>query len=144
MPSSQDAPPLSLPRSLVIRLMAEAQRSPDAEICGLIGHDAVANRYQVLPVPNIAADPRQRFDMDPAAQIAAMRRLREQGQSLFAIYHSHPGAVAEPSAEDLADHGYPDALQLILSLDIQGVIQLRAWNLADGRPREYRLRLIEA
>lgn len=141
---SDDRAPLRLPRSLAIRLMAEAQRSPDAEICGLVGFDPDSGRYSVLPVPNIAADPRQRFDMDPAAQIAAMRRLRESRQRLFAIYHSHPGAGAEPSAEDLSDHGYPEAVQMILSLDIAGVLQLRAWDLRSPPPREYRLQVVEA
>ena len=70
--------------------------------------------------------------MEPAAQIEAMRRMREGGEELFAIYHSHPHAPAEPSAQDLQEAAYPEALYLIVSLDTKGVLEMRGFRLHHG------------
>ncbi|MGH8497879.1 MAG: M67 family metallopeptidase, partial [Methylococcales bacterium] len=84
------------------------------------------------PVNNIAERPALRFLMDPAQQIDAMRNIRENHEDLFAIYHSHPTAPAEPSATDLEQASYPDALQIIISLNTQGVLEMRGFRY---RPR---------
>jgi len=83
--------------------------------------------HDMHPVANVAADPARRFDMDPAGQIAALRAIRETGSEMLAIYHSHPSAPPEPSIHDLDGMGYPDALYLIISLNIKGVLEMRAW-----------------
>ena len=43
------------------------------------------------------------------------------------------------SAADLAETGYPDAVQIIISLDVRGVLQLRAWRIEGEAARELRL-----
>ena len=55
--------------------------------------------------------------------------MREQQEELFAIYHSHPTAPAEPSATDLEMANYPDALYLIISLNTKGVLEMRGFRL---------------
>ena len=65
-----------------------------------------------------------------------MKTMRENGETLFAIYHSHPSAPPEPSIHDLEGLGYPDALYLIISLNIKGVLEMRAWQRADGEMAE--------
>lgn len=119
---------IALPRTLVNRLLAHAQQSPEAEVCGLIGAHAGAPVH-VYPVANAAADPARLFAMEPTAQIRAMAQMRERGETLFAIYHSHPHAAAAPSARDLADAAYPEALYLIISLDTRGVLDMRGFRL---------------
>jgi len=69
------------------------------------------------------------FAMDPTQQIAAMRAMREGGEELFAIYHSHPDSPPLPSATDLAQANYPDVLYLIISLQTRGVLELRGFRL---------------
>ena len=49
----------------------------------------------------VADDPARRFEMDPADQIRAMKTMRERGETMLAIYHSHPSAPPEPSVHDL-------------------------------------------
>ena len=63
---------IKLPRPLVNELLHQAQLGTDCEVCGLIG---VRNGVPLhcYPVPNIAAEPQQRFIMDPRAQIDALR-----------------------------------------------------------------------
>ncbi|WJW75939.1 M67 family metallopeptidase [Thiohalobacter sp. IOR34] len=131
-----------LPRTLVNRLLSQAQQSAEIEVCGLIGRDA-EGRLHVYPVPNVAREPGRLFQMDPAGQIDAMRRMREGGESLFAIYHSHPHAPAEPSATDLQEAAYPEALYLIISLNTEGVLEMRGYRLGDGHVRPVELEVVE-
>lgn len=114
------------PRALVNHLLHQAQVSPDAEICGLIGalHGKPATCY---PVSNIARQSAMRFRMNPGEQIDAMRKIRQNHEDLFAIYHSHPTTAAEPSVTDLEQAGYPEALQIIISLNTKGVLEMRGF-----------------
>ncbi|NOX08195.1 MAG: M67 family metallopeptidase [Gammaproteobacteria bacterium] len=121
---------IKLSRVLVNQLLTHAQSSPEQEICGLVSaRDGVANHS--YPIKNSATDPGRIFEMAPQQQIDAMRQMREQGDELFAIYHSHPHASAEPSLADIQQSAYPDTCYLIISLDIEGVLEMRAWQLRD-------------
>jgi len=125
-------PSEKLPRQIVNQLLRVAQAASDFEVCGLIAASG-GRPSRVYPVANAADQPRCRFDMDAAEQIGAMRQMRERGETLWAIYHSHPDAPPTPSPSDLAEHAYPHALYLIISLDTKGVLQLRGFRrLGDG------------
>ena len=115
-----------LPRPLVNELLQHAQDSETFEVCGLISsRDGHAHRC--YRIDNIAANRDCRYQMDPAQQIAALKFMREHDETLFAIYHSHPGSPAVPSRTDIAEAGYPDALYLIISLNTKGVLEMRGF-----------------
>ena len=123
---------VELPRTLAIRLLAEAQRTPEREVCGLIAaRESVPCR--VIPVRNAADDARRLFDMDERELVNAMKTMRENDETLFAIYHSHPQAAPVPSQADIARAGYPEKLHLIISLETKGVLQMRGWRFIDGQ-----------
>jgi [CysO sulfur-carrier protein]-S-L-cysteine hydrolase len=122
---------IKITRPLATLLLGLAQKSPQHEICGLIGASAVRPQT-VYPVTNIAADAAHGFEMDPQAQIAAFKAMRAKGESLFAIYHSHPQSPPVPSTRDIEDLGYPEALQLIISLNTKGVLEMRAYRKNSG------------
>lgn len=125
---------VELPRSIVVELLRQAQQSPDAEICGLI--TAVDDRpVRVIQIRNTAAEPRRLFDMDERQLIDAMKQVRERGETLFAIFHSHPDAKPVPSRNDIERLGYPETLHLIISLHTKGVLQMRGWRLDSAEPR---------
>lgn len=127
--------PIALPRALVNQLLHYAQSSPDLEICGLVGgkDGAPATCY---PVRNAAEQPERRYLLDPEEHINTLRAMRERGEDLFAIFHSHPQAPAEPSATDLELAAYPEALYLIVSLNTKGVLELRGFRIDTGRKVE--------
>lgn len=131
---------IALPRPLVNQLLLQAQRAAEEEVCGLIGVSA-GGALRVYPVANVAEDRRRLFVMEPKGQIDALRQMREAGESLFAIYHSHPHAPAAPSALDLQQAAYPEALYLIVSLDTKGVLELRGYRLRDGGVENIELEL---
>jgi proteasome lid subunit RPN8/RPN11 len=83
------------------------------EGCGLVG-GREGRAALVLPVENLLHSP-VRFQMEPIAQLRAMETIDRAGLELAAVYHSHPAGPAHPSATDLAEFYYPEALALIVS-----------------------------
>jgi proteasome lid subunit RPN8/RPN11 len=135
---------ICLPRKLTNQLLHLAQLSPSAEICGLVGADADGMPVSCYPITNGADTPQNRFLLDAGQQIAAMKQMRDKGESLFAIYHSHPNTPAVPSATDIEQAAYPEALHLIISLNTKGVLELRAFRIQNKSANELGLSLIEA
>lgn len=119
---------IKIPRDLVNQLLQHAQQLETSEICGFISCRK-GNPVRVYPVRNIATTPACRYMMDPADQINAMRQMRKRNEELFAIYHSHPASPAIPSAIDVKEAGYPDALYLIISLNTKGVLEMRGFRI---------------
>jgi len=121
---------LVLPRKLVNQILTHAQQHEHTESCGLIstsdGHPA-----HYYAVKNIATDPSTRFEMDPKQQIAAMKHMREYGEDLLAIVHSHPESPPVPSTTDMQEAGYPEAYYIIVSLNTRGVLEMRGYKIAD-------------
>ncbi len=121
---------VTLPRKLVNQVLAHAQSCPQQEVCGLLSAKN-GTPARVYKIPNAATDPAVLFDMHAPALIQAFKEIRERGERLFAIYHSHPGSAPRPSAADQAQLAYPQALYLIVSLDEQGVLQLNGFRCTD-------------
>ena len=129
---------ITLPRTIANKLLTLAQSDPENETCGLIGaKDDIPSH--VYSVENIAEEKKHFFEMDPAKQIAAMKSMRERGENLFAIFHSHPDAPALPSATDIEQAAYPDILYLIISLNTKGVLDMRGFYLKDNTVEDVEL-----
>jgi proteasome lid subunit RPN8/RPN11 len=133
---------IQIPRKLTNQLLHLAQLSPDEEVCGLVG-GINGMPTSCYPVKNIADRPQQRFLLDAKQQISSMAKMRDNGEVLFAIYHSHPKAPAEPSVFDLEAAAYPDALYLIISLNIKGVLEMRGFKIHQKKAQEIVLTLLE-
>ena len=72
-----------------------------AEACGLLfGEGGEIAGFQA--VENVAEDPRNYFEIDPAALFAALRAERAGGPKIAGYWHSHPGGNPAPSATDAA------------------------------------------
>ena len=112
--------------------MTQAQKQPAREVCGLIGRDPLRGDSRCYPVSNSADDPAHLFTLDAAEQIGAMRLMRERGEELFAIYHSHPSSAALPSPTDRRLAEYPGVMYLIISLGTTGVLEMRGFSV--GKP----------
>lgn len=115
-----------IPRTLANRLLTLAQLAPQTEICGLISTQP-SNKYRVYPIDNIAADKACVFEMDPTQQISAFKTIREEQETLFAVFHSHPHSAATPSNKDIDDAAYESALNIIISLSTRGVLDMRGY-----------------
>ena len=111
----------------LLRLIrAEAAASPEVEVCGLLlGRDGRVE--EARPCRNVAADPARRFEIDPAALLAAHRAARAGGPAILGCYHSHPSGHAQPSARDAAAAEPNGWLWLIVAGE-----ELRGWRAVDG------------
>jgi len=133
---------IQIPRRLTNELLHLAQLSPDAEICGLVGGKN-GIPHTCYPIDNISHQPVNRYQLDAKQQIAAMKKLRDNGEELFAIYHSHPAAPAEPSSFDREQAAYQDILYLIISLNTKGVLEMRGFRIENTQVYEVNLELTE-
>ena len=112
-------------------MLAQACATPQLEICGLLS--ATHGRaMRCIPVPNVAERPQCRFTMDPAHLIEAFRDMRQRGEELYAIYHSHPQGPGGPSSTDIEQAAYPDALYLIIALHGVEPPGLNAYRIRNG------------
>ena len=94
-------------------LCAMAAATPD-EVCGLLFGDG-ERVARLLPCRNVAADPAVRFEIDPAALLAAHRAARRGGERVIGHYHSHPSGLAAPSPRDAADAAADGSIWLIVA-----------------------------
>ena len=116
-------------------IRAHAARDPAREVCGLLlGTDGEI--LSSRPVDNVAPDPGNRFEIDPAALFEALRAERAGGPSLLGYYHSHPHGAAEPSEID-REMAPPDGKVWII---VAGY-RVRGWRAGPGGLQEIALRL---
>jgi proteasome lid subunit RPN8/RPN11 len=106
---------LTLNQSTLI--IAHACAADPAECCGLIGGAEDGQAQSVYQLSNVALDRRVSYEAAPEDLFAAQRQMRERGEQLLAIYHSHPrSAQPAPSATDVRLAFYPSAIYLIIGL----------------------------
>ncbi|MFL6230230.1 MAG: Mov34/MPN/PAD-1 family protein [Pyrinomonadaceae bacterium] len=109
-------PSITIPRSLVGEMFAQARAAQPAECCGLVGGRA-QRAESTYPLRNVAPDPLKAYEGAPQELFDAQRRMRERGETLVAIYHSHPRAAdPAPSDADVRLAYYPGAVHLIVGL----------------------------
>ena len=133
---------LELPRPLVNKLLAHAQQNPDIEVCGLIGNSLDGSKTY-YPVDNVAGKPGTQFLLDAPQQISVMKQMREKQQQLFAIVHSHPTSQATPSQRDIEENAYKDVFYIIISLNTEGVLEMRSYSQDENSMQEVELILEE-
>ena len=95
---------LLIPTGLQDQIAKEAHAAAPRECCGLLVGTEQGETFRVLylrSTRNVAVEP-DRFEIDPAPQIALMRALRGTGRRIIGCYHSHPDGTVEPSPIDLA------------------------------------------
>ncbi|HJQ68676.1 MAG TPA: M67 family metallopeptidase [Blastocatellia bacterium] len=107
-----------------------ALESRPQECCGLLsGKNGLIT--DTHPLRNDADRPETRYFASPEDLFSAMRRIREAGQTLLGIYHSHPRAQPYPSAADVEMAFYPEAIYFIISLEPR--VDLRAFRIEGAR-----------
>ena len=106
---------LKLNPSCHAKIIAHARESAPHECCGLIGGTNDGQAQSIYRTRNIAADPLVAYDAALEDLFAAQRLMRQRGEELLAIYHSHPrSADPQPSATDVRLAYYPAAVYLIV------------------------------
>lgn len=140
---------MQIPRALLDELIALADASPRAEICGMIaGRDGVATRLR--PVINVQPDPERAYEMDPNDQHRALEEIEDADEQLIGMYHSHPPEGAYFSATDLRQAywgdvpAWPGITYLVVGLKDtrRGPRGVKAFTIADREATEVPLELV--
>ena len=107
---------ITLRTAQLTEIFAHARQATPFECCGLIG-GSNDHATSVHPLRNIAGNPQIAYEAAPEELFAAQKQMRERGEQLLAIYHSHPRATEPaPSETDVRFAYYPAAIYLIIGL----------------------------
>lgn len=122
------------------QIFASARASNPAECCGLIGGLHEGKATSIYSLRNVAADTNVSYEAAPEDLFSAQRQMRERGEELLAIYHSHPrSADPFPSQTDVRLAYYPQAVYFIIGL--AGPLPvIRAFRISE---RDYRWEEVE-
>ncbi len=103
-------------REHVDEMFAHARAASPAECCGLVGGSSEQARA-VYRLRNVASYPLVGYEAAPEELFAAQRTMRERGEELLGIYHSHPrSSEPVPSETDVRLAYYPSAIYFIIGL----------------------------
>jgi proteasome lid subunit RPN8/RPN11 len=140
---------IRLPTEMRDEIVSHARRELPNEACGLIiGNRPATDGGRALrwvPTRNALASPyRYEIDRDDLLRVAI--ETDDRGEAIWGIVHSHVASPARPSPTDLRQSFYPDALYLLVSLDlgeaapVSGAPSVRAWRIVEGGVHEVAIR----
>ena len=84
----------------------------------------------VYPMRNVEESPIG-YSMDPKEQLLIEKRMRQAGQRMIGIYHSHTATAAYPSSVDVSLALSPDISYVLVSLKDQQHPDLKSYRI-DG------------
>jgi len=101
-------------KKTIEEIIEHAKQEYPKEACGILVKKK--NCIEIYKMKNISENPTNCYLTDPEEQFALFKKLEEENNEIFAIYHSHTHIDAYPSARDIELAFYPNALHIIISL----------------------------
>jgi proteasome lid subunit RPN8/RPN11 len=125
---------LALPQSMRAEIIAHARDHKPRECCGIIaGRDGRVT--QIHRLTNVEpGNTRYLFDDEEFFQL--YWDIENRGDSLLAVYHSHPATVAYPSKTDVEFALWPEAVYVICSLEHDDAPVIRGFRIVEGEITE--------
>jgi len=134
-------PELIIPKDLLEKILDHCRTAFPNEACGILsGKGGQVSR--VYAMANIEPSPVSYF-MDPAEQLSVQKEMRDRGERMMAIFHSHPQSPAYPSAKDIKLAFYDDAVYMIVGLSGSGAGEIRAFTIIEGDVSEMAIRAVD-
>lgn len=126
---------IQLRREHLEAMIDHAREAAPSECCGLIGGLSKTKANTLYRLRNVTSEPEVRYEAAPEDLFVAQRQMRERGEDLLAIYHSHPRAAdPSPSETDVKLAYYPSATYLIIGLGGTGPV-VKAFNISEREQR---------
>lgn len=98
-------------------IFAYAKEAAPAECCGLIGGSDDEQASSIYSLRNMASNPNVAYEASPEDLFAAQRQMRDSGEELIGIFHSHPRSDEPvPSETDVRLAYYPQVVYFIIGL----------------------------
>ncbi len=125
---------LVLPSVVYEEIITHAREGYPEEVCGLLSgkEGRVTGLYRAR---NIAEEREINYMVDPQTLLKQVE-FEERGETMIAIYHSHPVSPPYPSATDARQAFYPDTVYIICSLQDWNRPEMRGWRLVQEDPRK--------
>ena len=103
-------------------IVTHAREGTPEEVCGVLGGaygapDGSSHARTARRVPNVAAAPRTRYELDAVEQFRTMEAIEDADGDVVGFYHSHPRGPPRPSATDEALATWAGYSYVIVSLD---------------------------
>ncbi len=110
-------------------ITAQALKESPYEACGYLAgkEDEV---FEVYPMTNVDHS-EDHFTLDPKEQFSVIKKARQEGYSLLAVYHSHPASPARPSQEDIRLAYDSSIIYIIISLSASPY-DIKAFKIVEG------------
>lgn len=120
---------LTLPPAMRAEIIEHAHDHAPRECCGVIaGRDGALTQLHRLTNVEPGVD---RYLFDDEEFFRVYWEIENRGESLVAVYHSHPVSVAYPSKTDVEFAFWPEAVYLICSLEHPDAPVIRGFRIVD-------------
>jgi proteasome lid subunit RPN8/RPN11 len=120
---------LTISEALRQEVIAHCRSRYPKEACGYLAADASGAVVAVYPMRNVEDSPIG-YSMDPKEQLQVEKRMRQAGQRLAGIYHSHTASAAYPSSVDVRLAISPDVSYVLVSLKDQARPDVKSYRIA--------------
>lgn len=119
------------------------------EACGILAGQE--NRVEKIYCMTNAKPGPAYYEMDAEEQFRVMKDIRESGNAMVGMFHSHPSGQAWPSSIDVEKAywpgsqlpNYPDAVYVIVSFMNRAKPVVRGFSIEEGNVTEVPLSVIE-
>jgi len=127
---------VSIEHKYVEQMIAHAKEEAPYEACGVIVSEGgrAVKLYRTVNAEHSTTT----YRLEPEEQYKIFVEMEEKGWELWAIYHSHPAFPPYPSARDIKQAYFPEALYIIVSLAQEEPV-IRAFRIVEGEVREEEL-----
>jgi proteasome lid subunit RPN8/RPN11 len=101
-------------KQIIDKVIEHARKDAPLEACGYLAEkDGIVSMH--FPLTNVDASA-EHFSLSPSEQFTTIRKIRDLGMKIYAVYHSHPQSPARPSVEDIRLAYDPEIHYVIVSL----------------------------
>lgn len=110
---------LTISQALHDEVIAHCVSRYPKEACGLLAAERLDGPIaQVYPMRNVEDSPIG-YSLDPKEQLQVEKQMRQRGQRMAGIFHSHTASAAYPSSVDVSLALSPELSYVLVSLKDQ-------------------------
>ena len=130
---------ISITEDLVKQMVEHSKKEFPNEACGILS-GSQGRIARVYGMKNSDKSP-ETFFMDAREQLKVMKEIRNKGEEIIGIYHSHVASEAYPSNHDVELALYPEVSYVIISLKDNKNPSVRSFKIVEGKITEEELKI---
>ena len=132
---------LRLPNGVREAMLAHCGQHYPKEACGFLIIDAGGTVARIQPMRNVEDSPIG-YSMDPKEQLQVEKQLRQRGERVAGIYHSHTATAAYPSPVDVSLAISPDLSYVLESLKDRSTPDVKSYRIEGTTVTEEEVSLV--